>query len=287
MRLRNALIIGIAVLTLCACSLVRVSYGNGPSLALWWLDGYLDLDEAQEAAARPLLRDWFAWHRATQLPDYARWLAIWRDRADGEVSADELCRWTDLSRERLWTAIDAALPAGAQLLPGVTPAQWAHLERKLADQRAEDRDKFAPASAEERRAKALDRAIDRAESSYGSLNDAQRRLLAEALAVSPMDMTRWLEDRERRQRLFVAALRAAQAERDASRRLAALRLGLRMLMQPADADSAARQAGWQAHGCAMAARLHASTTTAQRQHLKGRLAAWEEDVRALAAAGAP
>ena len=94
----KALIIGIVVLALGACSLVRVGYGNGPALACWWLDGYLDLDEAQEAAARPLLRDWFAWHRATQLPDYARWLDTWRERAGGEVSADEICRWTDLAR---------------------------------------------------------------------------------------------------------------------------------------------------------------------------------------------
>jgi hypothetical protein len=36
----------------------------------------------------------------------------------------------------------------------------------------------------------------------------------------------------------------------------------------------------------MSARLHASTSAAQRQHLKERLSAWEEDLRALAAAGA-
>lgn len=282
----KALIIGIAALALGACSLVRVSYANGPALASWWLDAYLDLDEAQEAAARPLLRDWFAWHRATQLPDYVRWLATWRERAGGEAGADEICRWTDLARERLWTAVEAALPAGAQLLPGITPAQWTHLAHKLADRLAEERDKLAPPSAEARRARALERSVDRAESFYGQIGEGQRRLLADALADAPMDIQRWLDERERRQQRFVATLRTAQAEPDATRRLAALRLAAQALMQPADAQAAALQARRQAQGCALTARLHASSTPAQRQHLQGRLSAWEEDLRALAAAGA-
>lgn len=282
----KALIIGIAALALGACSLVRVSYANGPALASWWLDAYLDLDEAQEAAARPLLRDWFAWHRATQLPDYVRWLATWRERAGGEVGADEICRWTDLARERLWTAVEAALPAGAQLLPGITPAQWTHLAHKLADRLAEERDKLAPPSAEARRARALERSVDRAESFYGQIGEGQRRLLADALADAPMDIQRWLDERERRQQRFVATLRTAQAEPDATRRLAALRLAAQALMQPADAQAAALQARRQAQGCALTARLHASSTPAQRQHLQERLSAWEEDLRALAAAGA-
>lgn len=282
----KALIIGIAALALGACSLVRVSYANGPALASWWLDAYLDLDEAQEAAARPLLRDWFAWHRATQLPDYVRWLATWRERAGGEAGADEICRWTDLARERLWTAVEAALPAGAQLLPGITPAQWTHLAHKLADRLAEERDKLAPPSAEARRARALERSVDRAESFYGQIGEAQRRLLADALADAPMDIQRWLDERERRQQRFVATLRTAQAEPDATRRLAALRLAAQALMQPADAQAAALQARRQAQGCALTARLHASSTPAQRQHLQERLSAWEEDLRALAAAGA-
>lgn len=282
----KALIIGIAALALGACSLVRVSYANGPALASWWLDAYLDLDEAQEAAARPLLRDWFAWHRATQLPDYVRWLATWRERAGGEAGADEICRWTDLARERLWTAVEAALPAGAQLLPGITPAQWTHLAHKLADRLAEERDKLAPPSAEARRARALERSVDRAESFYGQIGEGQRRLLADALADAPMDIQRWLDERERRQQRFVATLRTAQAEPDATRRLAALRLAAQALMQPADAQAAALQARRQAQGCALTARLHASSTPAQRQHLQERLSAWEEDLRALAAAGA-
>ena len=203
--------------------MVRVSYDNGPALALWWLDGYLDLDDAQEAAARPLLREWFAWHRATQLPQYARWLATWRERAAGEVNADEVCRWSAQTREALWTATERALPAGAQLLPTLKPAQLDHLAAEMADKLADERRKRAQPSAEDRRAAALERAIDSAEELYGTITDAQQRLLADAVARSPMDAVRWLDDRERRQRRFIDDLRRARVLADEATRLAALR----------------------------------------------------------------
>lgn len=285
MRLSSAaktLIIGLAVTLLSACSLVRVSYDNGPALAVWRLDTYLDLDAEQEAAARALLGDWFAWHRATQLPVYAGTLATWRERAGGEVSGEEVCRWTTQVREWLWTATEQALPAGAQLLPTLRPAQIDHLAREMASKLAEDRRERAMPSAEERRAAALERALDRAEQLYGRLDAGQRRLLAEGVAAAPSDAVGWLDDRERRQQRFLAELRQARTVADEPARLAALRSAVQRLSQPADAEAAARQARWQAHGCEMSARLHASTTPAQRQHLRERLSAWEEDLRALA-----
>lgn len=285
MRLSSAakrLIIGVAVVTLSACSLVRVSYDNGPALAVWRLDSYLDLDTEQEAAARALLGEWFAWHRATQLPVYARTLATWRDRAGGEVGGDEICRWSGQVREWLWTATERALPAGAQLLPTLRPAQIDYLAREMAGKLAEDRRERAMPSVEERRAAALERAIDRAEQLYGTLDASQRRLLADGVAAAPSDAVGWLDDRERRQQRFLAELRQARTVADPAARLAALRGAVQRLNQPADEAAAARQARWQAHGCEMSARLHASTTPAQRQHLRERLSAWEEDLRALA-----
>ena len=266
--------------------MVRMGYANGPALALWWLDGYLDLDDAQEAEARPLLQEWFAWHRSTQLPQYTRWLSVWRERAGGEASADEICRWTAQVREAIWTATEQALPAGARLLPTLKPSQLEHLASEMADKLADERRERAPPSAEARRAAALERALERAEQLYGTVTDAQQRLLAEGLARSPMDAARWLDDREQRQRRFVDELRAARSTADAGARLVALRRAANTLTQPADAQSAALQARWQAHGCEMSARLHASTSPAQRQHLQERLSAWDEDLRALARPGA-
>jgi hypothetical protein len=283
----KALIIGVAALVLSACSTVRLGYDNGPSLALWWLDAYLDLNRAQESRARPLLEDWFAWHRTTQLPDYAQWLATWQARAAGDVGGDEVCRWTGVTRERLLTAVQRAVPAGAELLPSIEPAQWQFLEGRFADRLSELRQEHSQASREARLEAALERAIGRGEEFYGTLSAAQKRLLAEDLVASPMDAEQWLGEREVRQRELVQSLRRVQQEPDLARRTAALRAVAQHFMRPPDGEYGERQARWQAHGCELTARLHNSSTPKQRQHLRERLAAWEEDVRALAAAGAP
>ena len=277
-------IIGIAVLTLTACSAARLGYNNGPSLGVWWLDGYLDLDSAQESQARQALATWFDWHRRSQLPDYAGWLATWTQRATGEVSGEEVCQWSDLTRERLLTAADRAARDGAALLPGIRPAQWQFLAQRLADDRDELRERMLPGDVRERQAAALDRAVERAESFYGDITPAQRELLARRLASSPMDATAWLDGRERRQRAFVQGLQQAQAEPDAARRNAELRRLVQQFLRPPDGEYGVRQARWQAHTCQTSAELHNNTTPQQRQHLRERLSGWEEDLRVLAAA---
>jgi Family of unknown function (DUF6279) len=278
----RALIIGAATVLLMACSAVRLGYDNGPSLALWWLDGYLDLNRQQEARVKPLLEDWFAWHRTTQLPDYAQLLAGWKQRAMGQVTGDEVCRIGEQVSERLTTAVERALPQAADLLPAMEPAQWRALERKYAERNAELRRDYAQADPVARREAALDRAIGRAEEFYGTLNAAQKKLLAEAIAAQPMSSEDWIAAREQRQRDQIQALKRAQQEADPARRGALLREALLRGTQPADE----RQARWQAQGCELSARMHNSTTPRQRQHLRDRLDAWEEDLRALAAAGA-
>jgi hypothetical protein len=131
-------------------------------------------------------------------------------------------------------------------------------------------------------ATATQTASSRAEEFYGTLNATQKKLLAEAIAEQPLQAEDWIAAREQRQRDQVQALRRAQQEADPARRAAALREVLLRGLQPADE----RQARWQAQGCELSAKLHNSTTPRQRQHLRDRLGAWEEDMRALAAAGA-
>lgn len=279
----KTVIIGVVALLLGACSAVRLGYENGPSLALWWLDGYLDLDRAQEARAKPLLAEWFAWHRTTQLPDYAQWLATWKQRAGGHVNGDEVCRWVEVVRERTVTALDRAVAPAAELLPSIEAAQWQQLEKRYAERLAEQRETHAQPDRETRLEAALERAITRGEEYYGPLNDAQKRLLAEAIVGQPMQAEDWLEARDRRQKELLQSLKQAQREPDLARRAALLRESLNRYMRPGDE----RQARWQDYGCDVTARLHNSTTPRQRQHLRERLGAWEEDARALAAAGAP
>jgi hypothetical protein len=252
---------------------------------MWWLDGWFDLDAAQEASLRPVIDRWFAWHRATELPAYAEQLAQWRARVETPVTGTEICAWTDQVNDRLWRSVEAALPAATAQLPSVTEAQWQYLRRRQDERLAEAREKFLPPRPEERLAAALDRAVERAEDAYGPLLPAQRELLARRVAASPFDPTRWLAERESRQHALAQALREAQAL-PAAQRAAAVRAAAERFWRGGGGPYREMEARWRTHNCETVAQLHRTATPEQRSHLRERLAGWEEDVRALAAAGA-
>ncbi|MDH5338201.1 MAG: DUF6279 family lipoprotein [Rubrivivax sp.] len=272
-------------LALGACSLARLAYDNGPTLAMRWLDGWFDLDAAQEAQARPALARWFEWHRTSQLPDYVQTVARWRQLAKGEVTPDQLCAEADQLRAKVSLAVEQVLPDAAALLPLLTPAQLAHLERTQADRLADWREEHLQPRMEDRRRAMLDRAVEQAEDLYGPLQPQQLALLEAAQQSSPLDAELWLAQREARNRLLLEGLRQARTLESTAARTQALRALAQRYQQPVDRAYASMLARWQAHSCDTAARLHHLSSLAQRQHLDQRLAGWEEDLRALAARG--
>jgi len=283
-RLGRWLIIGSALLALAACSAVRVAYDNGPSLAGLWLDRWLDLDRQQEAALEPALQRWFEWHRASELPVYAERMGRWRERAAGEVDADAVCALVDETRAWSRRALDAALPPASELLPAITDAQWAHLQARQAERLAKLRAERLQPDPAERRAAALERALKQAEDLYGRLDARQRALLADSVARSPVDAARWLDERERQQAELVEALKRAQALA-ASERREALAALVASTFEATDPRQGWRRA-WYRDGCEAWARLHNSTSPAQRERLRQRLLSYEQDLSALAAAAA-
>src|ERR1700704_4845539 len=77
MSCSRAWIIGVllaALALLGGCTTARFAYGQAPALAYWWLDGYIDFDDAQETVVRDAIADWFRWPRPAQIPDYAELL---------------------------------------------------------------------------------------------------------------------------------------------------------------------------------------------------------------------
>ena len=271
-----------------ACSGVRLTYSQGPLLAYWWIDAYVDFNAEQAPRAKTALEDWFDWHRATQLLDYAALLSAAQRLAVDNVTAAQVCRMVEEGERRLELAFDQAVPAMAELVRSFSPAQLQHLEQRYAKGNAEwVRDRLQ-SSATERQEAANKRWLDRAESIYGALDAAQGRLLAEGQAAASFDAERWLAERRLRQQDILRGLRQMQAERaDAARVQAMLRAFATHINQSPRADYRAyRQQQAQAN-CGLIARLHNVTSDAQRQKAVGRLKVWEDDLRALARNGAP
>lgn len=269
---------------LVGCSALQLGYNQGPTMAYWWLDAYADFSSEQRPRVKSAIEAWLAWQRATQMPLYARELATLQTLAPKDISAAQACALIVPWQRHAERAFDQAVPALADLVPELGAEQLAHIEQHYAEKNAELLHSHLQTGTAERHKATLDRTVKRAESLYGRLEDAQRRLLGEALRASPFDAERWFAERRQRQNDILRRLRQWQRERsDRPMVQAGLRQLAGEMLESPRADYRAYSARVNDAYCQMAAQLHNSSTPAQRQKLADRLRTWEVDLRALAA----
>ena len=214
----NRWIIATLLVLLTGCSAVRLTYGQGALLAYWWMDRYLDFTSEQAPLVRGALADWFAWHRQTQLPEYADWLRELQPIARDNVTPEMVCQVAQAAQRRIESAYEHAVPLMAPLVRTLTPAQLDHLAQRYARNNKEAERDFLQPDPQERAEASLKRTVERAEMVYGSLDEPQRELVAAGLATSPFDPQRWLTERRARQQDILRTLRQlhdTQADDDA------------------------------------------------------------------------
>jgi hypothetical protein len=287
---RSLIIVALGcLLAVAGCSALRIGYATAPDLVYWWLDRYVDLDDTQTPKVRTAIKQWFAWNRRTQLPDYAALLA----RAQTEVLADttpaRVCEWQGEAIKRAHVAFDRIAPSVADLMLIITPQQVRHIERRYDKLNAEFRDDFLQPDPRKRAEETRKRVIDRAEMLYGRLDDAQRERIDENLKRSPFDADLWFAERRFRQQEVLQSLRKLQTTEGAGREqaLASLRTYVERLEHSPRDNYRRYYERLTEFNCAFAAGLHNATTAAQRKVAASRLAGWQGDLRAIAAAAEP
>ena len=281
----------LALLLLGGCSAVRIGYNQAPTLGWWWLDGYMDFDSEQSPKVKEALNQWFAWHRTTQLPDYANLLAAAQVQVLQPATPQQVCRWADDLRLRLAAAFAQGLPMAAELLPTLKPEQLAHLERRYRKSNRDFEEAYLQQDSSDRLDAAIKRTVDRAEMLYGRLDDRQRQLVAAGVTSSPFDPAKWFAERQAVQAETLQTLARltaggpARADRDSN--LAGLQALAARVQRAEPGPYRSYQQRLTEYNCALIAQLHNSTTPAQRQTARSKLKGWEEDLRALAAQKAP
>jgi len=290
-KLRRIIGLAVVLLALAGCSMVRLAYDQAPNLVYWWIDGYVDVSGEQTPWLRDAIDGWFAWHRRSQLPEYAALLA----RAQREVleptTAARMCAWSAEIERRVDLALEAAVAPAAELTLTLTPEQLQHVERRMGKDNEEARADFLQADAAERQAASLKRTLGRFEMLYGRLDAAQRERLATMLAASTFDPERWLAERRARQRETLQALAMVSTaarnggDRDALLRQAeaAVRMVVERSMRSPRPEYRAYQQRLKHDNCLLAANMHNAMTPAQRQAARAKLKGWEDDVRSLMA----
>lgn len=282
--LRRLMLLLAVALGMTGCSAVRIAYNQGTEVAYWWLDDYVDFDHGQSVALRQGLDGWFRWHRHTELPQYATLLARAREQVAGPVTAEQACGWFDDLNARADAAIDQALPVMAEAMRGLDPPQLAHLEHKFAETNEDLADRFLQRQPAARRKAQLERAVDRIEMIYGSLDDAQLERIAQLALDTPFDPERWLAERRSRQQDTLQTLRRLSLEQASlTQAEAALKVLVQRVRHSPDDEYRAYQLRLIRFNCGFAAQVHNLTTPKQRAAAAKRFRDWEEDARVLAA----
>ncbi len=284
----SARIIGLLLVSclLYACSAAKFAYNQGPELAYWYLDGYVDFSGEQSVQVKDDLNKLQAWHRQTQLPSYMDTLQKVRQKLPADVNAQEACTVFSEVRRKFVVLTDQTQPAVVNMLDTLTSSQLDVMARKFDKGNVEFRKDYVQASKPADQSKRYKRAVSRAETLYGRLDDKQLALIALQVENSRFNATLAYTERQRRQQDILQTLRALLKNQPTpeQKRVAVRGLFDRALTSPnpgyVDYVGELTQ-----ENCQHFAELHNTTTAEQRRKAMTTLMAYEKDMKTLSAQG--
>jgi hypothetical protein len=282
----SAPIIGalLAALALGGCSAVRLGYNNSPTLVYWWLDSYFDFDDAQSLRVRNDLQALQDWHRTTEVPQLAQKLKELQSMAPKQVSSEQVCAIVSGLQTRVQVTLERVTPTISALSPGLQNAQLEHMSQEFDRRNRKWQDDWIAGTAAARSERRVKKMVERAESFYGTLENAQVAVVRAHIANSSFDGPRQFQEMQRRQKDALQVLRKIRSGEISSNQASVQVQGLleRTFKAP---DPAYRRYMEQItnESCAAMAALHNASTPEQRTRLVQALQGYESDARALAA----
>jgi Family of unknown function (DUF6279) len=275
-------------LALQACSAVRLAYSQAPSLAQWRIDSYLDLSGEQAARVRSDMESLHRWHQQVQLP---RQLAQLRDvqrQLAGDLSPPKACATYEAFSADALELLARAEPTLVWLALDLKTEQIDHLQRHQARQRAKATQDEAERPAAAERETRFQQWVSRSETLYGRLDESQKAALRAAVDEASPDVETARAWRLARDQDVVNTLRDIQRKKPpVDQASAQVRALMERVQRPVDPVHRALVLRLPQDSCTTFARLHNTTTFAQRQAAARTLAAYEADFRPLVVAFRP
>ncbi|MEY4654586.1 MAG: hypothetical protein RI884_3167 [Pseudomonadota bacterium] len=269
---------------LAGCSAIKLGYNNLPELAWWWLDGYMDFNDAQRAPVKDELSRLHQWHRTNELPRYAELLARIERMAAADVTSEQVCKLAEEGRVRFLALAAQSEAAIATIAPTLTNEQLRHLTQRYERNDQDFRKDWVDLPLTERRDKQYKQFLERMEDAYGRLDDAQRSVLRQRIEASRFDPAQVLSEMRRRQADTLQVLRQLRGGGSGPE----ARLQVKALVDrgqfPPDAGARRYREAVTEDNCALVAAVHNATTPAQRQSAARRLRAYQRDLADLVAA---
>lgn len=279
--IRRLAVLLLAFALLPGCSAVRVVYNQADNLLVWMAHDYFEFDPVQRHDFNTRLAPLLAWHRHEQLPGYSRFLADIRQRAERPATRDDAQWLMDGAKARFRTMVDKAAPDAAELLMTLTPDNIKALQREFdkVNQKFAREHKLG-GTAEDRRRARLDRTVKRIRDWTGPLTPAQEARISAVNDSIPYTDHLRQQDRQRRQKEFLALLNARANKAEFTRTLRAWLTDWEAGRPPE--VQAALNDGYEKR-IALYIEVQHSLSTQQRAHLQQQFKGYIEDLNALAA----
>jgi hypothetical protein len=273
-----------ALMTLSGCSTIKVVYNNSDDLIYWWLDGYADLQGEQKQFTRDTLAELQRWHRQQQLPEYVALLKRMQAMAPNDITPAQVCAVTEDMKSSFVTLLRFVEPANAKLATQLKPEQLRNIRQRFDKTNKTWKEDWLDPNAEDRLRYRIKQATNRLEDFYGHLDKPQRDVLHKWLSESIFDPKLSYAERERRQADSMQTFQRMNQEGGATAQAQALLRGLteRSFNSPNERFRTYSKALWQ-ENCEGFAKLHNSTTPAQRQRMLEALRGYEADFKVLMA----
>ena len=260
--------------TLSVAACTNFFYNRLDTLAAWYIQDLVSLDDDQRSNLRSWLEGTLQWHRKSELTHYVsfvRELAGTASRPGNSTSYRVIESQVETFGARL---VEQAAPDAARLLMSLSPAQLTEFETNLGEKSRERNQKNLKALADgdwhEKRAKDIEKQLKRW---TGSVTKEQKQLIAQQSERFDSTTTDWLESQGHWRKAMFGALQerfsAGQSPAAVEERILAL------LRKPESQWTRAYQSKSKQNreqSLTVLAALDASLTPAQRSYLQAELA---------------
>ena len=271
----------LACLGFSACT--HFFYNRLDTLAAWYIQDLVSLDDDQRGDLRSWLEGTLQWHRNSELARYARFLRELASTAARPGNATAYRNVETQVAEFGSRLVERATPDAARLLMKLTPEQLAEFETNLREKsrkrNEDDLKALAAGKWHEQRARDIEKQLKRW---TGSITKEQRQLIAQRSMQFHSTTADWLESQARWREAMFGALQerftAGQSPAAVEERILAL------LRKPESQWTGAYQsksAQNREQSLAVLAAIDASLTPAQRSHLQRELSRLARQLEAM------
>jgi hypothetical protein len=280
-RYKTILLLLVLAGTLAGCT--NFFYNRLDTLAAWYVQDLVSLDDSQRSDLRTWLNETLQWHRRSELIRYAKFLRELAATSARPGNASTYKSVEDQVEGFGARLIEQAAPDAARLMMNLTPEQIDELEANLAEKARERNEKNLAAQAEgkwhAKRARDIEKQLKRW---TGAVTKEQKQLIAQLSTQFQSTTTDWLESQERWRHAMFGALRerftAGQSPAVVEERI------LTLLRTPEAQWTRAYQAKAtqnREQSLTVLGAIDASLTAAQRAHLQRELIQLAEQLEGM------